>query len=152
MICPLREGQAIAHSICWMRGVSDTQALKLFLLCAMLEVVLLYEASARLEEPCLSRGDVLLSAALPGCFLTALVQTVHITFNVLLVLGLGCLVINTEDLGKDVVSLRQFEEGSKIACRSERKGEISPSVTAELHPAQEGSAGFVPYESSSYHM
>lgn len=126
LICPLREGHAIAHSICWMRGVSDTQALQLVLLCAMLEVVLLYAASAGLEEPCLGRVDVLLSAALRGCFLTALVQAVHTMFNVLLVLGLGFLVINTEDLGKDVVSLRQFAEDSKIACRSERKGEILP--------------------------
>lgn len=135
LICLCREGQAIESSICWTRGVSDTQTLQLPWLRAALEVVLLCTASAGLEEPCLGRADVLLSAALRGCFLTALVQTVHITFNVLLVLGLGFLVINTEDLGKDIVSLRQFEGGSKIAFRSGRERERFSRCNSKSMPS-----------------
>lgn len=80
---------------------------------------------------------VLLSAALGRCSLSVLAQTGQITFNVLLVLGLGflrSLIINTENQDRTVVSFRQgrqFDVGSKITCRSERgRGSLCVSVIA----------------------
>lgn len=94
-------------------------------------------ASAGLEEPCLSRMTILLSAALGRCSLSVLAQTGQITFKVLLVLGLGflrSLIINTENQDRTVVSFRQgrqFDVGSKITCRSERgRGSLCVSVIA----------------------
>lgn len=94
-------------------------------------------ASAGLEEPFLGGVTIQLSAALGGCALSVLAQIRQITSNVLLVPGLGflgSLIINTEKQVRTVVSLRQgrqFDVGSKIACRSDkRRGSPCVSPTA----------------------
>lgn len=77
-------------------GVSETQALRLHFLSAVLEVGFPCPAFAGLEEPCFDRVNVLIPAAQVGCFLNSFVQCTQIIFSVLLVFGLGFL-ISTED-------------------------------------------------------
>lgn len=94
--CLPRQRQAIACSIT-QAGVFETQALWLHFLSAVLEVGFPCPAFAGLEELCFDRMNVLLPTAQIGCFLNSFVQSTQITFNVLLALGLGFLIIGTED-------------------------------------------------------
>lgn len=135
------------HWLTW--GISDTRVFTTAF--AKRSAGCGFPTSAGLDEPCLGRVTILLSAALGRCTLSVLAQTRQITFNVLLVLGLGflrSLIINTEKQDRTVVSLRQgrqFDVGSKITCRSE-KGRGSPCVSAAVtgpYAAHAGSAAEV---------